>query len=94
MLALVGGYGVLPFFRKNGERIIAPFCVLLAVCVSRRKPYQMTDTPRNDVPAALDISVLSAAYFQRGGDILRDARFLCYYKGITHSSVSSVSSVS
>jgi hypothetical protein len=27
--------------------------------------------------AALNISVLSAAHVQRGGDILRDARFFC-----------------
>ena len=82
MLAFVGGYGVLPFFRENGERVIVPFCVLLAVGVSRRKPYQMPDAPRDQITAALDISVLSAADFQRGGDILRDARFLCDYKGI------------
>ena len=94
MLAFVGSYGVLPFFRENGKRVIVPFCVLLAVNVSRRKPHQMTDTPRNDVVAALNVALLSAADFQRGGDILRDARFLCNYKGITHSSVSSVSSLS
>ena len=79
---------ILPFLRKNRQVVIGPFLIAGVIGPGVGKGNKVADAPAHQIAVSLHVAVLFLVGSDHARNAAGDARFLCNYKLITHTSSS------